>query len=43
MIKYGINGLLAYLVPVYVDNEFLGVTGNDIALNHLISHLPVGE
>ena len=31
------------LVPVYVDNELLGVTGNDIALSTLISHLPVGD
>ena len=31
------------LVPLYVDNEFLGVTGSDIDLNTLISFLPVGD
>ncbi|WP_024610197.1 EAL domain-containing protein [Pseudoalteromonas sp. TB64] len=35
--------VISLLVPVYVDNELLGVTGNDIALNTLISHLPVGD
>ena len=35
--------VISLLVPVYVDNEFLGVTGSDISLNKLISFLPVGD
>ncbi|WP_369620506.1 EAL domain-containing protein [Pseudoalteromonas distincta] len=35
--------VISLLVPLYVDNELLGVTGNDIALSSLISHLPVGD
>jgi len=35
--------VISLLVPVYVDNKFLGVTGSDIALNKLISFLPVGD
>ncbi|MDC9507853.1 bifunctional diguanylate cyclase/phosphodiesterase [Pseudoalteromonas sp. Angola-4] len=35
--------VISLLVPLYVDNEFLGVTGSDIDLNTLISFLPVGD
>lgn len=35
--------VISLLVPIYVESEFLGVTGNDIALNTLISQLPVGD
>lgn len=35
--------VISLLVPIYVDNEFLGVTGNDIALDTLIFQLPVGD
>ncbi len=31
------------LVPIYRDNEFFGVTGSDIALDTLLSQLPIGD
>lgn len=35
--------VISLLIPIYVDDEFLGVTGNDVELNHLISQLSVGS
>jgi diguanylate cyclase (GGDEF)-like protein/PAS domain S-box-containing protein len=35
--------VVSLLVPVYTNNEFLGVTGSDIALNSILDHLPLGD
>ncbi|MGO2371335.1 MAG: bifunctional diguanylate cyclase/phosphodiesterase [Pseudoalteromonas prydzensis] len=35
--------LVSVLVPIYIENEFLGVTGSDLALDSLISQLPIGD
>ena len=33
---------MSLIVPIYNDDEFLGVTGSDMSLDSLISQLPVG-
>nr|WP_211842061.1 EAL domain-containing protein [Pseudoalteromonas sp. NEC-BIFX-2020_015] len=35
--------VISVLVPIYLENNFLGVTGSDLALNTLISQLPIGD
>ncbi len=35
--------VISVLVPIYINNEFFGVTGSDLALETLISQLPVGD
>ena len=35
--------VISLLVPLYVENEFIGVTGSDIKLDKLLSFLPVGD
>ena len=34
--------VVSLIVPIYKNDEFLGVTGSDISLDSLISQLPVG-
>lgn len=35
--------VVSVLVPIYRGNEFFGVTGSDIALETLLSQLPIGD
>ena len=35
--------VVSVLVPIYLDNEFFGVTGSDIALETLLAQLPIGD
>jgi len=35
--------VVSVLVPIYLENEFFGVTGSDIELEALISQLPIGD
>nr|WP_306173978.1 EAL domain-containing protein [Pseudoalteromonas shioyasakiensis] len=35
--------VISVLVPIYINNEFFGVTGSDLALETLISQLPMGD
>jgi Cache domain. len=35
--------VISLLVPIYSNNEFIGVTGSDITLNKLVSFLPIGD
>lgn len=35
--------VVSVLVPIYLENEFFGVTGSDIELESLISQLPIGD
>lgn len=35
--------VISILVPIYINNEFLGVTGSDLVLDTLISQLPIGD
>ena len=35
--------VVSVLVPIYLDNEFLGITGSDLALDKLISQLSISD
>ncbi len=35
--------VISVLVPIYINNDFFGVTGSDLALETLISQLPMGD